>query len=217
MSNVVIADASSRIVVRREPDISYPLARAVQGIVDPHPDAGTPKSYPMTVQAEARDAADMLEAFVANVPPNALMAWARPLGAAVRNPQSDQDFAAWLAAAAVGLSDYAAGAFSIETQRAALRQFKFWPSVADVAELVGPKSANLRTRHRALRKIADAATEPPRQTPPPGPVPLPEWVGSRSMRKASGPVAEGDTRHSLARPPERTVAEQIEQLMGKSI
>lgn len=164
MNQIVI---NSRALDRRAvgPAMSAALAKQIELVSNPHPDIRAPKRFPPAVMAEAASVADAMESLCAPVTLEALRAWVRPIGAAVRNPPSGEDFAAWGAALVVACGDYAAGAFTAATQREALTTFKFFPSVADIAAVVGPKSMALRRKLAMLRTIAEAEPEERRPTP----------------------------------------------------
>lgn len=153
-----IAVNSSAAVSRTEPKVSPNLGYQIDLVRHPHPDAGAPKQFTAAVKAEARAAADAMAPLCAPVTMEALREWIRPIGAAVRNPPSQEDFAAWGAALVIACDDFAIGAFTATTQREALQTFQFWPSVADICGIVGGRSIALRGKLSALRRIADGET-----------------------------------------------------------
>jgi hypothetical protein len=73
---------------------------------------------------------------------------------------ADADFAAWCAGVALAVGHLEVGAFTAATQRQALQTFKFFPSAADVYEILAPAAVEIRQRIYHLRRIADGPTEP---------------------------------------------------------
>lgn len=93
------------------------------------------------------------------LPPSAdlLGQWMQLL-AVVRNPPEPKAMRAMAALFAVALSDFPAGAFTPATQRRAATTFKFWPSAADVAELVRPEADAIRRGVTVLRYLESIRT-----------------------------------------------------------
>ena len=121
---------------------------------------------PAPVIAEARAALAL--APVRPAGPRMLLEWLRPVVVAVRNPpdrQRAEDFAAALAAACC---DLPADLWGAEALRAGLRDWKFWPSVAEVRAVVRAAGAAPLARRSALRLIASARSrpDPAPRTPP---------------------------------------------------
>lgn len=211
--NAVTQRKPSSIAQLPEPDpISPELGWALDQVIHPHPDIGAPRQFVAAVKAQAEVAEAQLRPFARPVTLSELRDWARPLGAGVRNPPAPEDFAAWCAALAVACGDFPAAAFSSRAQRAALQEFQFWPSVSDVCRLVRPKAAEIRDRLHGLRAIVTARTMEPVEPAPAGKPSLPEWVGNRDLKAPSGPTEGGDYAPSEARPPVRTVEEQLAAL-----
>lgn len=121
---------------------------------------------PAGVVAEARAA--LAAAPVRPAGPRAILEWLRPVVAAVRNPpdrQRAEDFAAALAAACC---DLPAELWTAEALRAGLREWKFWPAVAEVRAAVRAAAAPLLARRSGLRLLAAARAlpEPEPRVPP---------------------------------------------------
>jgi hypothetical protein len=110
------------------------------------------------VQAEARDVLTDLEAFAAPVTEDVLRAWLAPIPMVVRNEKSPEMIGGWLAGVAMTVGHLEIGAFTAETQREGLQTFKFFPSAADVDEIVAGPAVKIREMVRCLRCIAEAPT-----------------------------------------------------------
>lgn len=69
----------------------------------------------------------------------------RPIAAAVRNPPSEQDFKARVAALAMAMPTATADILAKQwLQAEAMRKCQFWPSVADLAEIIQPEINDAR-------------------------------------------------------------------------
>ena len=194
--------------------LSPALDHALEQVRNPHPDIGAPKQFAALVKHQAGHAADELEAQCKPVPASTVRDWCRPIGAAVRNPPTNEDFAAWAAALMIVCGDLAVGVFTVDTQREALRAFQIFPAVADVSQLLGPKSHTLRARRDALRRIAESETEAPAKAIPVS-AGAPAWTADRTMRAPSGPIDPDDWKYSWTQPPIRTPEEQIAILLSE--
>lgn len=87
--------------------------------------------------------------------PEMLARWLEPLIAGVRNaPTSEAAFAG--AASAIGLacSSMPVAVLTQDSQRAALREFKFWPSASDVFDLLNVAHFAFFQRRRDVAKVA---------------------------------------------------------------
>ena len=103
--------------------------------------------------AEARAALPAYER-AAQAPTAELMGhWLRRL-VGVRNPPAPDAMPAMADLFAEMLSDFPAGVFTPATQRRAAQEFKFWPSVADVAEFLKPEADAIRRGVKVLRYLA---------------------------------------------------------------
>ncbi|MEJ0017518.1 MAG: hypothetical protein WDN25_13325 [Acetobacteraceae bacterium] len=119
------------------PRVSGALWEAFEATSRPHPDIGPPRAYSAPVQAEAR-------------------AWLLPIQAAVRNPADEDRLPGWVAAVLLAVGHLEVGAFTAGTQREALQTFKFFPSAADVYEILAGPAVEIRMRLRTLERIASA-------------------------------------------------------------
>jgi hypothetical protein len=105
------------------------------------------------------EATQLLQIFDQMVQPPAadlIRGWLRPLAAAVRNPPSKVDFDARIAALVMVSQDLPTAAFNTETQRTAICEFTFWPSVAEIRELLVKDGRRYWGPHRHLLKIVSA-------------------------------------------------------------
>lgn len=96
---------------------------------------------------------------VASPPSAAFLAdWLKPLAAVVRNPVSAAELDQIAPIFAAALADIPIGAFSLPTWRLAMQTFKFWPSPADIAELVAPAAQEIRRTVAVLKFIAEGGS-----------------------------------------------------------
>jgi len=153
------------------PILSSNLARKVERMASTDPDTrDIQHNYPIRPTAiERAEAATALPAYEAALRPisdAALIAWAEPINAAVRNPQSREDFLIRVSVWAHALRDVPVRCFTPESQSEAMRAFQFWPAAADVYALLKPQADALIAAAKALQTLAETETPPP---PPPSP------------------------------------------------
>lgn len=107
--------------------------------------------------AVAREARSLLPAMRRRAQPASADAWddfLRPLVAATRNPPTQKDFLAFVAAAAVALDGIPARLLTDQRRAAAVRRFDFWPSVADLANWLEPEAREERAALLAMQRLA---------------------------------------------------------------
>lgn len=141
-----------------EMTVSTRLSDAIQTLRRPHPDIGTPASYDATTQRHAAAALTRLAPWAEPVTEAVLRAWLAPIPLVVRNEKSPEAIAGWVAGIALAIGHFEIGAFNATTQREALQTFKFFPSAADVCEVVSPVAVHIRQTVRHLRTICEAPT-----------------------------------------------------------
>lgn len=91
----------------------------------------------------------------------------RPIAAAVRNPPSEQDFKAKVAALAMAMPTATAEILSKQwLQAEAMKKCQFWPSVADLAEIIQPEINDAR-RQQAETLALPYQPQRLRDLPPP--------------------------------------------------
>ena len=150
------------------------LARNIRAILEPHPDVMLPRHFTDAMKSESADVTAELEKFCAPVTMERLRRWLQPIGAQVAqapHPDSD-DYRAWLASAMLALDTTAIGAFNAETQKEALSQFTFWPSVAQIIKIVMKQSGAMKSQLFAAKAIANAKDPPP----------VPDYVPAENAR-----------------------------------
>lgn len=86
--------------------------------------------------------------------PGLLARWLTPIALTVRNPLATDEIAGVAELFAPLLSDLPGGCFTAATQRYAAQTFKFWPSPADLAELVRDEAADIRRGISVLSYLA---------------------------------------------------------------
>lgn len=102
------------------------------------------------------EAARLLPAYRAGArPPSArfLCDWLQPLAAVVRNPISRDDLENISGIFADALADIPVATFTPAAWRRAMQTFKFWPSPADVAELLQDDAKDIRRAVEVLTFI----------------------------------------------------------------
>lgn len=134
-----------------EPRFTGPLEHAVRSHTEPAWN-GEYQRLPLHPQSrhEAERGRDILASMCQPIDRQQLVAWLYPLVAASRIVPSDEDFMAKASVIATAVSDFPRACFTTETQREALRVFKYFPSAADVCDLLEPTRKRLVDRYHAL-------------------------------------------------------------------
>lgn len=133
--------------------LSDGMLRLVDTVLRPHPDVG------LIVWTSARaDEAGMVlyelrEALRPATGPE-LLGWLWPIAGSVRNPPAEDDFKRRVAGLELAATLVPHVAFNPLTQRLGLAIWAFFPSVAEIVELVSADVAPLMERVRALKVIA---------------------------------------------------------------
>lgn len=177
----------SRALAARLADAMEPAYPAVPG-----QEAGllkTPLALTLAMAAEAGSVADTVEAILARgVAPQMVRAWLLPINAVVRNPQGEDDFELKAATIAIACDGLPEACFTMETQRAGMKAWQFFPSAADVLGVLEPVAEGWRRKAAALR----------------------------ALRRAPGPDAEqgGGLRH-ISEAERQSVAQQLRGLAAE--
>lgn len=132
---------------------------------------------------EARAAAYRFEELLRPATPLAIQAWLTPINIAVRNPQSDGDVLG--VATALSILDLPAAAFTLDAQREGMRTRRFFPSVADVAQLIEPVARRWRAKHAACLNIANGPRQNAKVAPSPWTRPTMEECAHASAQVAA--------------------------------
>lgn len=132
--------------------LSQQLAQAIVPFETPHPDA-PPDAPPPWMMPEIRAAHAKLGQALAPTDAGTIARWIAPLASMVSRAPEGDALRVRVAAMAQALTDLPACCWTPDTQRQAARAFKFWPSVAEIAELVGPASQPLRMQRAALQRM----------------------------------------------------------------
>jgi hypothetical protein len=128
------------------------LVRAYDETRSPY--LSTPTEYSPAARDAAKLALDRIRHFSAKVSDATLREWLAPIPAVVRNSKSEAEVLAWLHGVKLAVGRLEAGAFTAATQRDALQTFKFFPSAADVYEILAGPAVEIREHVAALRRIA---------------------------------------------------------------
>jgi hypothetical protein len=143
--------------------LSQHLAQAIVPFETPHPDAA-PDAPPPWMMPEIRAAHAKLGQALGPTDAGTIARWIAPLASMVSRAPEGDALRVRVMAMAQALTDLPACCWTPDTQRQAARAFKFWPSVAEIAELVTPAAQPLRQQRAALQRMM--FTKPkPRGTP----------------------------------------------------
>lgn len=122
-----------------------------------------------SLPAHLRDRAGAYVASVDMRPADAatIRRWMLPIAAAVNVTPADGDAAARAGAVALACQDLPGWVFNEDTLRAAVAEFKWWPSAAEVRALVADETREARMTIKALAALAEAppAAEPDAMDP----------------------------------------------------
>lgn len=105
------------------------------------------------IRDRARDSLKALAPLLMPVSKEIVTLWTTPLIAGAPNQRDPKQMPAWIEALMLAVADAPTGAFSVDTQRAALRTLTFFPSPADIWNVVKDDVACLRKRETTLRLI----------------------------------------------------------------
>lgn len=133
--------------------------------------------------------------------------WLKRVNLGASQPIAPADFAVRAPIIVDALLSLPAGAFTVETARAAILQFKWFPGGAEVAEFLTPTVRSLRDFQYRLKIVANFVDPPPPRDPP-----------TEQERQAVHEIVAGMTRRPKtysAKAPERTVEEQIAFARGE--
>lgn len=110
--------------------------------------------YSPEIRASAREAIARFEPYERPVTEKVLREWLAPIPQVVRNEKTTEALKGWMAGVMLALRGFPIGAFNQSTQRSALQTFQFFPSAADVCDVLQPTVTEIRDRMRALRQVA---------------------------------------------------------------
>lgn len=139
--------------------LSQPLAQAIVPFETPHPEA-PPDPPPAWMMPEIRRAHRKLSDALGPTEPGIIARWIVPLASLVARAPEGDALRVRVQAMAHALTDLPACCFTPETQRQAARTFRFWPSVAEIADLVTPAAHPLRTQRAALQRMMFVKPKP---------------------------------------------------------
>ena len=111
---------------------------------------------PQHVREAARAALPAYEARARGADAETWQRWLLPLAMMVRNPPHTDDIRRFAHACAAALQHIPACCLTAANQRAASREFAFWPAAADLARLLEPDGVGIQQDLAALRRIAEA-------------------------------------------------------------
>lgn len=154
MSNLIPYGGEDKLPALRPspPPVSDGLAAWCAPIEDGH----QMPHYPSWLQEQARTALEAIEPMMVPVSERRLREWLLPIPSSVRNGGRNPDETKrWLGAVALAMADVPGCLFNRESQVAALRTFEFFPSAADIYQVIADDRARLTRRVLALRHIAE--------------------------------------------------------------
>lgn len=122
--------------------------------------AGYQPSFSALIHNQTRMALDALEPLLVPVTERHLREWLAPIPVGTRNPgKTPSELLGWVGAVCLACAGLPASLFNRATQAEALRTFQFFPSAADIYQLVAEDKAKLAARAMILRKMLDTPTE----------------------------------------------------------
>ena len=136
------------------PGTSLALVNAVQAVLNPHPDVGTPLKWLDRIVDEAAHALEAIRPLCVPAPGHVIDMWLSRIAQGVEFTPSDEDYSNRLAALCFAAADLPAVAWTEQAQRDGLMSWRKMPSVAAIMELILPPIAPLLSRRRALQMIA---------------------------------------------------------------
>lgn len=142
--------------------LSQGLTIALIDAANPHPDVGLRPLVP-SLRAEADAERARVKAAMQPADPAAIVRWLAPLATLVANAPTGEDLRSKCQAMAIVLSDLPGSLFTPRTQREAAQTFKFWPSAAEVHDLLAPQAKAMAARIIALDKLLRMPAAPQRQ------------------------------------------------------
>lgn len=166
------------------PSIPPVLAQAVDGFEPMQTIRGT-IAAPAIVAA--RDTLDALARYNAPARPAHVEFWCRKLRQGVA-PIADDAFEGRAEAIQIAAGDFPAWAFSTETLRLGWRAWRFFPTAAEVHDLLAPIVWRQTRNLAVIRQIA-ACTLPVPAGPPPGPVPEPALATPEEIARVEALVS----------------------------
>lgn len=132
--------------------LSQPLAEAIVPFHTPHPEA-PPEAPPTWMLAEIRAAHAKLGRALGPTEASTIARWIIPLASMVSRAPEGDNLRIRVQAMAQALTDLPICCWTAETQRQAARTFKWWPSVAEISDLVSPAAQPLRMQRAALQRM----------------------------------------------------------------
>jgi hypothetical protein len=139
--------------------LSQPLARAIGPFETPHPEA-PPDPPPAWMMPEIRAAHAKLGQALGPTDAAIIARWIAPLASMVSRAPEGDTLRVRVQAMAHALTDLPLCCWTADMQRLAARTFKFWPSVAEIAELVAPAAQPMRQQRAALQRMMFVKPKP---------------------------------------------------------
>lgn len=109
--------------------------------------------FPAKIREIAQDHLDKMKPYMAPASAQLITKWIKPLITAAPNQRDGTQMMDWIEAVMLAMADVPIGVFSVQNQRAALRTLTFFPSPADIWNIVKDDVACLRKRETTLRLI----------------------------------------------------------------
>ena len=117
-------------------------------------------AYSELIHAQVRREFDMLAPLLTPVTDRQLRLWLAPIPLAVHGgAKTEEQIIGWLAAVSLACAGMPASVFNRASQAEALRTFKFFPSAADIYDLLSADRSRLAQRATILRRILQLPTE----------------------------------------------------------
>lgn len=133
----------------------HPLAIHLFFLTDPMCEGGIgEETFPPAVREAAHKAIETFSPYEQPVTQEILFSWCDPIPGTVRNGKSPEAILKWLAGLMLAVDGFPCGAFNQRTQKEALQTFQFFPSAADICQILQPAVRRIREQMAALRQIA---------------------------------------------------------------
>jgi hypothetical protein len=145
MSTDLIISNSTLPPAMPELNSKHPLATHLFFMTDPLCEGGGyDEKFSSGLREAARAAIEALKPFERPVTQEILFTWCDPIPGVVRNERSPEMILKWLAGLMVAVDGFPCGAFNRSTQKEALQTFQFFPSAADICQVLQPSVSRIQ-------------------------------------------------------------------------
>jgi hypothetical protein len=150
----------------KEPELSEGLGRLLEAARQPHPDIGLGVFLPEHLRPEATRTLARYEQLVTPAAPQRVFDWLAGVNARLAVQLALADVMARALVYTDTLRDIPEVCFDADTRHEAERKFQFFPSAAEVHEVLRPRSLALHAKQHALRRLINAPAAQVPNAPP---------------------------------------------------